>query len=841
MLNQASNSKPPIVLFFLKSFHAAHTRTLKNGTVVQVGAYSDKRLRHDAQAVHVDHSKTQAEDKEHWARLHQEQHVLHHTDKAEHEARLKHLDGLIEHHKRQADNHEKLRDKARADGDSVALSTHNKGLTTHHNKTAKFEARHAKTSAKLAKVNEKLAGIHAAKEKLWAGSGAVALKEGNHPYYRKPKEVGKEIADDIISKITVPSQDNIMKPVTGNGWTAGRDATNKNNKEGAAHDKQKAIIAYLKDGGLLTDESLDEISYIGNKFISNVEKQRLGLANDSHSGVPYFNLTRPQKQAVNDFVTAKIERTKSAKNFQSRLAKEIARNRRLPTNEQDTTKPDTAKPKPEAEAVKPKQLDGDNPDYEEFKKWQQSKNNKPAFNKDGLGNVSKVKTAKGTEIETRFKVVDAGDLITSHDSSGHANPKFPSDLQPRDRSKQTSQAWVSTTSKNLDVDKLGKTRDAANGAPIVGKDGVVESGNGRTMAINHAYENGHADEYKAWLTEEAAGFGIDPESIKGMKNPVLVRERQTDVDRSIFTKEANEDDKMAMTATEKARSDGDKISGALVEKLHDGDLQSKDNRDFVQGFIKTLSNAEAAQYFTTSGKLTKHIYDRVQAAVFARAYDDDRLLELMVDDANPDVKNIISALNGAAGNFIQARDSSSQAHKALTSTVTDGIKVSMDKQAVNLLLDASNAILEAKNKGLSIGDYLRQNNIFGDDETPADVAEMALFISENNRSPAKLTKVFKGMADSINKQAEHSATTDLMGGMDTLDIMDIFRQAAGIAPVKSNAPEPVKPAQRTGGFVDMFTETRGQKRDREAFEAKKPAKLAKSLQSSPLILFFKAA
>lgn len=424
-------------------------------------------------------------------------------------------------------------------------------------------------------------------------------------------------------------------------------------------------------------------------------------------------------------------------------------------------------------------------DYQAFQAWKKSGGKtelKQQFNQDGtgLGNVSKVKTAKGTEIETRFKAVDAGDLITSHDNNGNANANFPSELQPRDRSKQASRAWVQKTSKNLDVDKLGKTRDAANGAPIVGKDGVVESGNGRTMAINSAYENGRAEEYRAWLQEEAAGLGIDPESIKGMKNPVLVRERQTDIDRSVFTKEANEDDKMAMTATEKARSDGDKINSSLVDKLHDGDLMSKENRDFVQGFIKTLGDAEAAQYYTTSGKLTKHIYDRVQAAVFSRAYDDDRLLELMVDDADPNVKNIIGALNGASGSFIQARESNEQAHGIMTDTLASGVKVSMDKDAINLLLDASNAILEAKNKGLSIGDYLKQNNIFGDDETPADVAEVALFISENARSPKKLTQVFKGMADAINRQAEHATTNDLMGGLDTVGIMDIFRQVSSL-------------------------------------------------------------
>lgn len=164
---------------------------------------------------------------------------------------------------------------------------------------------------------------------------------------------------------------------------------------------------------------------------------------------------------------------------------------------------------------------------------------KQSFSSDGLGKTSKVKTAKGTEIETRFKVVDVADLIASHDRYGNANPNFPQELQPRDRSKLTSQAWVQKTAKNLDVDSLGKTRRADSGAPIVGDDGVVESGNGRSMAIMEAYNSGHANEYREWLENEAAEFGIDPDTIKGMKSPVLVRQRITDVDRGVFTKEAN--------------------------------------------------------------------------------------------------------------------------------------------------------------------------------------------------------------------------------------------------------------------------------------------------------------
>ena len=107
------------------------------------------------------------------------------------------------------------------------------------------------------------------------------------------------------------------------------------------------------------------------------------------------------------------------------------------------------------------------------------------------GRTNTVKTAKGTKLETIFALVEADNVIASHDSTGGVNPKFPRELQPRDRSRDTSQAWVQKTAGNLDPDSLGKTGRADTGAPIVGPDLVVESGNGRTCLL---YTSDAADE-----------------------------------------------------------------------------------------------------------------------------------------------------------------------------------------------------------------------------------------------------------------------------------------------------------------------------------------------------------
>lgn len=54
------------------------------------------------------------------------------------------------------------------------------------------------------------------------------------------------------------------------------------------------------------------------------------------------------------------------------------------------------------------------------------------------GKESTVKTAKGTQVQIGFTVVEEGSLITSHDADGNANPDYPAELQPCDRSRDSS-------------------------------------------------------------------------------------------------------------------------------------------------------------------------------------------------------------------------------------------------------------------------------------------------------------------------------------------------------------------------------------------------------------------
>ena len=378
------------------------------------------------------------------------------------------------------------------------------------------------------------------------------------------------------------------------------------------------------------------------------------------------------------------------------------------------------------------------------------------------GKVAFAKTAKGNKIKTQYALVDASNLITSHyPSNGKVNAKFPQELQPRDRSRSTSMQWVQKISKDIDPEQLGGSRRADSGAPIIGDDGIVESGNGRTMALLLAYQNGNADDYRDWLEETASYFNINPDEVSKMKQPILVRVRQSDVDRAAFVVEANQDDKLGMTATEKAKADEARITPDLISKLKgDGDLTSLENADFIKGFLTSLGTNEAAQYITSNRRPTQSLIARVQAALFSKAYNDDRLLELTADTTDPEIKNILNGLNGSASEFIKMRQSDK-----------DSGRDTGDK-ATKTIIDAINIFKEVKEKGLTLENYLKQIDMFN--QPKDDVVNTAKLLDKYHRSGKKLGALFNGIASAVRRDNEKSRTGSMFGGNTPLKYKDVL-------------------------------------------------------------------
>jgi len=397
------------------------------------------------------------------------------------------------------------------------------------------------------------------------------------------------------------------------------------------------------------------------------------------------------------------------------------------------------------------------------------------------GRTNKVKTAKGTQVSTVFALLESDEIIASHTSTGAENPNFPQELQPRDRSRESSQAWVQKTSNGLDPESLGRSGRADTGAPIVGGDLVVESGNGRTMAIQLAYERGQAEEYREWLVEEAEYFGFSADQVENFTAPILVRIRTSEVDRVQFTVEANQDDKLSFSATERAKSDAKRLDDNLLTLFtpgDDGDLLTAGNQKFIQGFLKSIGDTEAAQYMTTEGKPTQALVTRIKAAIFSKAYNDDRLLEMMADQTKPDLQNMLNALGAAAPKFIEAQAVSRGDIQDVSSSIIDGMEQALDKRVANAIIDAANTIVAAKRNDQDIAEFVQQQGLFGD--LGEGVPELAVFLSKNSRSAKKMSLLFKAMADFAEKQAIDQLNMGLFGEPEPVSIKDAINYAVSV-------------------------------------------------------------
>ena len=375
-----------------------------------------------------------------------------------------------------------------------------------------------------------------------------------------------------------------------------------------------------------------------------------------------------------------------------------------------------------------------------------------------FGRVSYVVTAKGDEVKTAFDIVDASALLVSNTLDGKINPDYPQELQPRDRTRASSLLQVNQISKDLRPAQLTDSGLSSHGAPIIGEDNAVESGNGRTMGIIKAYQDGNADRYREYLIEHATEFGIRPEKVESMTAPVLVRRRLTKVDRVQFAKDSNISDLQEMAASEKAFVDADSITPAMMALFNpseSGDLLSRSNDAFIRGFMTQVGATQAAGLVTEDGRPTRQLVDRIQNAIFAKAYKDARLVRMVAEEPDPDMRNVLTALNAAANDFVQMQALSGEAHKQAVTTIVDGIERadSLDKKALAALKDAVDLVRQSKESGPHITDVIAQGDMFS--ETAPEVKALALFIVANNRSAKRMATAFKLMAQRINDELQH--------------------------------------------------------------------------------------
>lgn len=371
----------------------------------------------------------------------------------------------------------------------------------------------------------------------------------------------------------------------------------------------------------------------------------------------------------------------------------------------------------------------------------------------------------GERLEFNVRVVPLSSLITSHTDSLGINPAFPRELQPRVRERAASRVQIDRIVKEFDPDQLiVDTHRVDSGPMIVGPDMVVESGNGRSIALRRLAQE-DPDGYAAYvqaLKDELPRYGLADDVLDGIDQPVLVRERVTDVDRVKFAADANVGVQARMAPVEQAMQDAGRVSDDAVTRIVVGEdqtideaLMSAENGAFRRAFMATIPENEWGELLTADGNLNPTGLARVKNALLAKTYHGSagaRLATVFVDSLDSGIKNVQHGIMGSLPTLsrVEARIATGEIDAGLS--IADDMAMAAD--VYTRLRRRS-----SKNKSM-LSDYLAQSGMFEGRETTPFQDKILAYLDENARSPKRI----RALLD------EYARTVDGMAGAEQVDM-----------------------------------------------------------------------
>jgi hypothetical protein len=225
-----------------------------------------------------------------------------------------------------------------------------------------------------------------------------------------------------------------------------------------------------------------------------------------------------------------------------------------------------------------------------------------------LGRTDTVTGADGKKVPIQYGVIEAGEVIPSHNADGTKNPAYVD---------QNVSAFRAIT-------------------------------NGRVAGLQAAYNQGTAEDYKTALLSDDL-HGISREVIEGMQNPMLVRVMPMDQVNKNTGDVSNTGAGLTFNFVEQAKNDTNRVDLSKITFTDNGDVTPQTIRDFVAAMPTT----EQGNLMGKDGNPTKQAVDRVNAAIFQQAYGNDKLTELAFQAQDEEARNIVRALNMAASKAIR--------------------------------------------------------------------------------------------------------------------------------------------------------------------------------------------
>ena len=141
-----------------------------------------------------------------------------------------------------------------------------------------------------------------------------------------------------------------------------------------------------------------------------------------------------------------------------------------------------------------------------------------------LGKEVSVKFTHKVSQPVRVAVVDARSLQPSHQNGQPNVLHFLPEAQPKKRTDHESVHAAEQMAAQMNPEEITSSVTAYTGAPSVNARGEVIQGNNRTAALKRMWQGypEQAAAYKQYLMDHASEYGLNPEDIAAMEQPVLV-------------------------------------------------------------------------------------------------------------------------------------------------------------------------------------------------------------------------------------------------------------------------------------------------------------------------------
>jgi len=190
--------------------------------------------------------------------------------------------------------------------------------------------------------------------------------------------------------------------------------------------------------------------------------------------------------------------------------------------------------------------------------------------------------ADGTEIPFRYRVVNASDLLPSHDARRGFRQNPGGDKNERtyhiESQSKASRKNVRDIASDPQPERIFNTApDPNTGPPIVTLDGVVLGGNARTMGLQLLYHNAWEKQENVDAAERVAQaavqfaareMGEEAEAVAiELEQPVIVRELQIATIPGALSRELNKDAAAPRTPSVDAVSRGSKVSEQAAQMI----------------------------------------------------------------------------------------------------------------------------------------------------------------------------------------------------------------------------------------------------------------------------------